>query len=134
MSPEAFLSLTKQVHTMAGLMQMLAPIIPQIVQLAMPPTDPARQPPNGEQLGIREASGRATDPRGPPEQNAPAFGRATLSHLEPDTISSNSLDDSLRAQLSQVNQWLDAFQRELQRSQGESSKGATGGSPFTPKV
>nr|XP_018684344.1 PREDICTED: UDP-glycosyltransferase 78D2-like [Musa acuminata subsp. malaccensis] len=133
-TPEAFLSLTKQVQTMAGMMQMLALIIPQIVQLVMPPTDPARQPPNGEQLGIREASGRATDPRGPPEQNAPASGLAMLSHLEPDTISSDSADDSLRAQLSRVNQWLDAFQRELRRSQSESSKGAAGGSPFTPEV
>ena len=39
MTPEASLSLTKQVQAMAGMIQMLAPIIPQIVRLATPPTD-----------------------------------------------------------------------------------------------
>ena len=41
-TPEAFLNLTKQVQAMLGMMQMLAPFIPQIVWLAAPPTDPTR--------------------------------------------------------------------------------------------
>ena len=36
---EAFLSLSKQVQAMASMMQMLAPLLPQIVWLATPPID-----------------------------------------------------------------------------------------------
>ena len=41
-TPEAFLSQTKQVQAMVGMMQTLAPLIPQIVWLAAPPTDSTR--------------------------------------------------------------------------------------------
>ena len=44
---EAFLSLTKQVQAMVGMLQTLAPFIPQIVWLAAPPTDLTRQRPSG---------------------------------------------------------------------------------------
>ena len=43
-------------------------------------------------------------------------------------------DDSLRAQLSRVNQCLDEFKREFQKSPSESSKGGSGKSPFTKEV
>ena len=39
---EAFLSLYKQVQAMASMMQMLAPLLPHIVQLATPSTDSTR--------------------------------------------------------------------------------------------
>ncbi|THU66606.1 hypothetical protein C4D60_Mb05t15930 [Musa balbisiana] len=102
-TPEVFFSLTKQVQAMAGMMQTLALIIPQIVRQATLPTDPTWQHPSGEQVRTGEAREQATDSRGPPGQNVLAPYRVTLPHLEPHTVSSNSADDSLRAQLSWVN-------------------------------
>ncbi|XP_009419096.2 uncharacterized protein LOC103999155 [Musa acuminata AAA Group] len=87
-----------------------------------------------EQVEIGEAREQATDPRGPPGQNIPMPYRATLPHLEPNTISSDSADDSLRAQLSRVNQRLDVFQSEFQKSRSKSSEGGSGRSPFTQEV
>ena len=78
-----------------------------------------------------EAREQTTDLRGLLEQSIPAPCRITLPRSEPDTISSDSTDDSFRIQLSQVNQRLDEFQREFQKSRSESNKGGSGDSHFT---
>ena len=116
------------------MMQTLALLIPQIMRLATPPIDLAQHRPSKEQVKTREAREQATDPRGPLGQNIHATCRVTLPHLESDTISSDSADDSLRARLSRVNQHLDEFQHEFRKSRSESNEDGLGGSPFTQKV
>ncbi|XP_064963236.1 uncharacterized protein LOC135611524 [Musa acuminata AAA Group] len=49
---------------MAGMMQMIVPLIPQIVQLAAPSINLTRQRPSREQVGIGEAREQTMDPRG----------------------------------------------------------------------
>ena len=74
------------------------------------------------------------NPRGLPKRSIPAPCRITPPHSEPDTISSDSMDDLFRIQLSQVNQCLDKFQREFQKSRGEMGEGSSGRSPFTQEI
>lgn len=128
MSPEAFLSLTKQVQAMAGMMQMLVLLIPQIVRLVAPPIDRTQQRPSREQVGMGEAREQTTNLRGPTPY------RITPPCSELNTISSDSADDSFRVQLSHVNQRLDKFQHEFQKSRSKLNEGGSGGSPFTQEI
>ena len=61
-SPEAFLGLAKKVQEMAGMMQMIIPLISQFVQLATPPTEPTRQRPSTKQLWIGDDSSNNSTP------------------------------------------------------------------------
>ncbi|RZS10690.1 hypothetical protein BHM03_00041949 [Ensete ventricosum] len=148
-SVEAFLSLTQHVQTLAGMVQIIIPYIPQLAQaLAHQRPDAPRQTP---QQGIPQSSltrGEQPDNGGPRRLSTevmvenlntsvmqPASCSWNVIHVPTklDAISSDSTD-SVGEQLRQVNQRLDEVQREFVKSKEEIGESSKGGSPFVPEI
>ncbi|RRT61307.1 hypothetical protein B296_00027992 [Ensete ventricosum] len=148
-SAEAFLSLTQQVQTLVGMVQISIPYIPQLAQaLAHQRPDAPRQTP---QQGIPQSSltrGEHPDNGGPcclstevtvENLNTSVMQPVSCSwnviHVPSklDAISSYSID-SVGEQLRQVNQRLDEVQREFVKSKEEIGESSKGGSPFVPEI
>lgn len=69
-----------------------------------------------------------------PERSAPMSHQVVPPFPKPDTLSSDSIDDSFRAELSLVNRCIDEFQHEFHKSRGEAKESNSGGSPFTQEI
>ncbi|XP_009388264.2 uncharacterized protein LOC103975079 [Musa acuminata AAA Group] len=132
--PEAFLALTKQVQGMAKIMQTVVPLIPEIMRLTDTSVGPTQQRPSTGQDATGETRDGAVHHEGSPARDSPAPSQAARRRSEPDTVSSDSTDSFVKVQFSRVNHRLDEFRRELQKSRGESSEGASGGSPFVQEI
>lgn len=102
---------------------------------SLPSTGSTTQIPNHdvirEQVGIEEQTGGI---RMVPERSATMPRQVTPPFLEPNTLSSKSVDDSFRAQLSMVNRRLYEFHSEFHKSWAEVKESNLGGSPFTQEI
>lgn len=68
------------------------------------------------------------------ECNVPTLGHVALTFPEPDTLLSNSTDDSFRAQLCLVNQCIYEVQRVFHKLKEELGEGSSVRSPFVQEI
>ncbi|URE23743.1 Retrotransposon protein [Musa troglodytarum] len=135
-SLDAFLNLSRQVQALTGMIQTVVPLIPQLVCLVSPqvpspsmyvpeplndlPDDLATHERLWEEAGERLRGREAT-----PEPSILDLCSANLPLPKPNTVSTDSADNSFKAQLSS---------RELRKAKGEVGDDAPGASPFTLKI
>ncbi|RRT37757.1 hypothetical protein B296_00027796 [Ensete ventricosum] len=141
-STKAFLGLTPQVQTLAGMVHTIVPYIPQSAQVlshqcpdapwqtlqqGVPQSTPTREEhPKNEVPRCLPNEVMAKNPNTSVIQSASSSRNVIRIPSEPDAASSDSTD-LVREQLCQVNQRLDEVQREFVKSKeeddGETSKG-----------
>ncbi|RRT42712.1 hypothetical protein B296_00037407 [Ensete ventricosum] len=144
---KAFLSLTQQVQTLTGMIQVIVPYIPQLAQA------PTHQHPHVPRQTVQQEAPQSRWSQGehlgktphPPVEATIENPNASVSQSlnrsrdvmrlppEPDIISSDSTN-SVREQLRQVNQRLDEVQRDFIRSKEEVGETNKGGSPFALEI
>ncbi|RWW62396.1 hypothetical protein BHE74_00030475, partial [Ensete ventricosum] len=121
---EAFLGLTNQVQALAGMVQIIVPYLPQLIQSTQLEVEPPlRQAAEAHAASPTVALARSQSRSCDPVQTSPNFN----------TLSSDSAD-LLREQVLQVHHRLDKVQKEVLKSKGEIGKSSKGGSPFTPEI
>ncbi|RRT58221.1 hypothetical protein B296_00018420 [Ensete ventricosum] len=124
-STEAFLSLTHQVQTLAGMMQIIVQHIPQLMQTL------ASQQPGGPHRSPTEVASK--NPNASTLRPVNHSRDITYVPSDLDVISSDSTN-SVREQLRKVNQRLDEVQREYIKSKEEVGESVKGRSPFVPEI
>ncbi|RWW44403.1 hypothetical protein BHE74_00049853 [Ensete ventricosum] len=122
---EAFLGLTQQVQTLAGMIEAIVPYIPQLAKALAQAL--AHQCPDAPRQTLQWEVPQSRPTREEhPNNEAPHHPRTNV-------ISSYSTN-SVREQLRQVNQRLDEVQRDFVKSKEEVGETTKGRSPFIPEI